>query len=122
MANMHLFANFQGFIDANMKIFVSTDEDATRFVTRLWNNFEAIKDGSYKLIDIISTGKPIHSDSDRSVLSDWYASAEWLFWRPAAKSDKNSDVEAEDIKHEAKILFGGTILVDGSLEETSSYK
>ena len=35
MANMHSFANFQGFINANMKTFVWTDEDATRFVTQL---------------------------------------------------------------------------------------
>ena len=40
----------------------------------------------------------------------------------AAKSDTNSDVETEDIEHEAKVLFGGTILVDDSLEEMSSYR
>ena len=79
MANMHLFANFQGFIDANMKTFVPTDEDATRFVTRLWNDFEAMTDGFDELIEIISTGKPIHSMSDGSVLSDGQASAGWLF-------------------------------------------
>ena len=32
------------------------------------------------------------------------------------------DVEAEDIKREAKILFRGTVLVDGSLEVMSSYR
>ena len=33
-----------------------------------------------------------------------------------------SDVEDKDIKREAKVLFGGTILVDVSLEEMSSYR
>ena len=38
------------------------------------------------------------------------------------ESDTILDVEVEDIKREAKILFGGTKLVDGSLEEMSSYR
>ena len=76
MANMHLFANFQGFIDVNMKEIVRTDEDTTRwFIRRLLHNFEALTDGFDKLIDIISTGKPIHSASDGSVLSNGWASA-----------------------------------------------
>ena len=33
MANAHLFANFQGFVAANIKTFLRTDEDANRFVT-----------------------------------------------------------------------------------------
>ena len=122
MANKHSFANFQGFVDANIKTFVCTDEDATRFVTRLWNDFEATTDGFDELIAIIRDGKPIHSASDGSVLSDGRASAGWLFWRPAAENSTILDVEVEDIKREAKILFGGTILVDGSLEEMSSYR
>ena len=77
-------------------------------------------DGFDELIDIISAGKLIHSASDGSVLSDGRASAGWLFWRPTPESDTILDVEAENIKREAKILFRGTILVDGSLEEMSS--
>ena len=79
-------------------------------------------DGFDKLLDISSAGKPIHSVSGGSVLSDGRASAGWLFWRPAAESDTIFDVEVEDIKREAKILFGGTILVDGCLEEMSFYR
>ena len=116
MANTHSFANFQGLVDANIKTFVRTDEDAARFVTRLWNNFEAMTDGFEELIEIISAGKLIHSASDGSVLSDRRTSAGWFFWRPAAESDTILDLEAEDIKPEAKIIFGGIILVDGSLE------
>ena len=37
-------------------------------------------------------------------------------------NDMIVDVEAGDFKRETKILFGGTILVDGSLEEMSSYR
>ena len=87
MANTHSFANFQGFVDANIKKFVRTDEGATRFVTRLWNDFEATTDGFDELIAIISDGKPIHSASDGSVLSDGRASAGWLFWRLALECD-----------------------------------
>ena len=79
MVNTHLFANFQGFIDANMQTFVRTDEDTTRFLMRLWHDFEALSDGFYESIYIIGTGKPIHSASDGSVLSDGQASAGWLF-------------------------------------------
>ena len=108
MANTHSFANFQGFVAANIKTFVHTsicilvrmykcfnsnktfvhtDENANRFIMRLWNDLEAMTDGFDKLIDIISSGNPIHSTSDGSVLSDGHASAGWLFWRPAAESD-----------------------------------
>ena len=38
------------------------------------------------------------------------------------KYDVDARVEEEDIKRDVKILFGGTILVDGNLEETSSYR
>ena len=123
MANTHSFANFQGFIAANIKTFVGMDEDATKFVTLLWNDFEATTDGFDELIDIISSGKLIHSASDGYVLSDGRASAGWLFWRLAAQCDTISDVEAEDNECEAKnIIFGETILVDGILEEMSSYR
>ena len=40
MANTHSFANFQGFVAANIKTFVRTDENATKFVMRLWNNLK----------------------------------------------------------------------------------
>ena len=74
MANTHSFANFQGFIGANIQTFARTDKDAVKFTTRLWNDFEAITaEGFDELIDIISAGKPIHSDSDGSVLSDGQA-------------------------------------------------
>ena len=78
--------------------------------------------GFDELIDIISTGKPIHSASDGSVLSGGRTSAGLLFWRLAAKSDTNSDVEAEDIQHKVKVLFEGMILVNGTLEEMNSYR
>ena len=52
MANTHSFVNFQGFVAANIKTFVRTDEDVNRFVTRLWNNFEGMTDGFDKLVDI----------------------------------------------------------------------
>ena len=98
------------------------DKDATKFIMWLWNDFETTTEGFGELTCIISAGKFIHSVSDGSVLSDGRASAEWLFWGPAAKSDMILDVEAEDIKREAKILFRGTVLVDGSLEVMSSYR
>ena len=59
---------------------------------RLWNDFEATADGFNNLIEIISDGKPIHSVSDGSVLSDGRASAGWLFWRPAVVCDTIVDV------------------------------
>ena len=114
MANTHSFANFQGFIGANIQKFVRTDKDAVKFTMRLWNDFETITvEGFDELIDLISAGKKIHSASDGSVLSDGQAWAGWLFWRPVAENDMIVDVEAEDFKRETKILFGGTILVDG---------
>ena len=63
--------------------------------------------GFDELIEIISSGKPIHSASDASVLSDVQASTGWLFWRLAAESETILDVEAEDIKREAKFSSGG---------------
>ena len=91
-------------------------------MTRLWKNFAVNMDGFDELIDTIRNGKPIHYASDGSVLSDGSASAGWLFWRLAQKCNVDVRVEEGDIDRELKVLFGGTILVDGSLEEMSSYK
>ena len=52
------------------------------------------------LIDIISTGKPIHSASEGSVVSNGRASTGWLFWRLAEKCDIVVCVEQEDIDRE----------------------
>ena len=122
MASIHSFANFQGFIDANIKTLVHANEDANKFLKQLWNNFEVMADGFDQLIDIISTDKPSHSASDGSVLSDGRASTGRIFWRPAAKFDADACVEEEDFEREVKVLFRRMILVDGSLEEMSSYR
>lgn len=97
MASTHSCANLQGFIHANIKTFVYTDNDANRLLTRLWKDFEVCKGRFDKLIDIISNGKLICSASDGSVLSDRRALAGCLFWRLTEKFD--NDIIVEKISH-----------------------